>query len=144
MSLIFIFSTISTDHAQALDTIGCAEPLVELGIKGKAMYLSNRFNSLLGVGFSSLSSYTRYPFVLLLPQSTTEQVLESKLEAMGIQILKPEKAVSLKCNSEGDLELSFESGNVITAHYVLGADGATSVVRFISALSDVVLTRLWV
>lgn len=93
------------------------------------MHLSNRSNPWISVGLSSLSSYTRFPFVLLLPQSTTEQVLESRLQALGIEILRPETAISLRCNDNEDLEVSFESGNVITAQYVLGADGATSIVR---------------
>ena len=77
---------------------------------------------------SSLVSYTRYPYILLIPQSTTEQVLEKQLKDLGIHIMQSEKAVGLKTAENGDLEVAFESGNTISARYVVAADGARSVV----------------
>ena len=90
------------------------------------MLVSDRRTSFLGAEFACLAPYTRFPYVLLVPQSVTEEVLEARLEAEGIQIVKPEKACGLRVGDEGYLEVSFESGKVIETQYVIGADGARS------------------
>ncbi|KAG6900898.1 hypothetical protein C0993_010017 [Termitomyces sp. T159_Od127] len=79
--------------------------------------------------FGSLAPYTKFPFVLITSQSTTERVLEAQLNELGVKVLRPEKAVGLKSNDDGELAVTFESGKVITAQYVMGADGARSVIR---------------
>jgi len=100
--------------------------LIQLGIKGQGMLLSDRSKNFLGVDFSCLAPYTRFPFVLLLPQTVTEEVLEARLRAAAVRIVKAERASGLRVSDDGDLEVSFESGKVIKAHYVIGADGARS------------------
>jgi flavin-dependent dehydrogenase len=47
---------------------------------------------------------------------------------MGIQIAKAEKAVGLRVDNDGNWNVSFESGKIVKARYVLGADGARSMV----------------
>ncbi|KAG6866908.1 hypothetical protein C0991_003823 [Blastosporella zonata] len=121
--------TIHAATLEALDSIGCAEALIALGIKGTGMQVSDRSTPFMRTEFASLSSYTKFPFVLLISQSTTEQVLEAHLKELGISVTRPEKAIGLKSNDDGDLDVTFESGKVITAQYVLGADGARSVIR---------------
>jgi len=55
--------------------------------------------------------------------------LEAHLKEMGISVLKPEKATGFKGNDDGTLDVLFESGRIITAEYVIGADGARSSIR---------------
>ena len=119
--------------SQALDSIDCAETLVNIGIKGKGLRLSDRTAPFMSTDFSTLAPYTKYPYVLLISQSRTEEVLEARLKELGITVIRGEKAVGLKSAEDGQLDVTFESGNVITARYVVGADGAGSVVSFHSS-----------
>ncbi|KAF8228174.1 FAD/NAD(P)-binding domain-containing protein [Tricholoma matsutake] len=121
--------TIHASTLEALDSIGCAESLIRFGIKGQGIVLSDRSKTFLSVDFSCLAPYTRFPFVLLLPQTVTEDVLEARLQATAIQVVKAEKASGLRVSDDGELEVSFESGKVIKANYVVGADGAKSSIR---------------
>jgi len=121
--------TIHASTLEALDSIGCAESLIQLGIKGQGMVLSDRSKALLSVDFSCLASYTRFPFVLLLPQTVTEEVLEAHLQAAAIEVVKAERASGLRVGNGGDLEVSFDSGKVVKAKYVVAADGARSLIR---------------
>ncbi|KAG5642192.1 hypothetical protein DXG03_003430 [Asterophora parasitica] len=123
--------TIHAATLEALDSIGCADALVELGIKGSGMQLSDRTAPFMGAEFASLASYTRFPYVLLIPQSSTEKVLEAQLNALNVEVLRAEKAVGLQLNDDGALDVALESGKVITAQYVIGADGARSAVSVI-------------
>ncbi|KAF5380826.1 hypothetical protein D9615_003948 [Tricholomella constricta] len=121
--------TIHAATLEALDSINCAEALIELGIKGSGMQLSDRTAPFMDAEFASLAPYTKFPFVLLISQSTTEMVLEAQLHEMDVEVLRPEKVVGFQRNDDGEIDVSFESGKVITAQYVLGADGAKSVIR---------------
>jgi len=80
-----------------------------------------------------LAQYTKYPYVLLLPQNKTEDVLEEHLKGLGIDVQRPYKAIGMKGDVDelGSTEVLFESGEVIKAQYVIGADGARSAVSTI-------------
>jgi 2-polyprenyl-6-methoxyphenol hydroxylase-like FAD-dependent oxidoreductase len=90
------------------------------------MLFADRSKTWLGVNFSCLTPYTRFPFVLILPQNVTEEILEARLQAATIQVVKGESASGVRLSDDGDLEVLFGSGKVIKAHYVIGADGARS------------------
>ena len=115
---------------QALESVDCAKKLVELGIKCEKLNVWDRTSSFFTLDLSVLEPYTKYPHVLLLPQTITENVLEEHLKGFGIHVLRPYKVVGIKADvSEfGDTEVLFESGEAIKAQYVVGADGARSTV----------------
>lgn len=92
------------------------------------MELSDRSSLFLAATFSSLAPYTRFPFVLLLSQSKTEEVLEARLLELGVSIFKSEKVVGFNSKDDGNVDVLFESGRVISAQYVVGADGVQSTV----------------
>ncbi|KAG6849580.1 hypothetical protein H0H93_007283 [Arthromyces matolae] len=121
--------TIHAATLEALDSIGCADILVSAGIKGTGMQVSDRTSPFMKAEFSSLTSYTKYPFVLIVSQNTTERLLEAHLKELGVDVRRPEKAIGLKSNGSAGLVVTFESGMTVTAQYVLGADGARSVIR---------------
>ncbi|ESK88691.1 monooxygenase fad-binding protein [Moniliophthora roreri MCA 2997] len=122
---------------EALDSVGCAEDLVRRGTKGVKLRLQDRSASpILRVDFSCLSSYTRFPYFLVVPQTITEQVLEDHVQALGIRIFRPFTAVGMKASAsgQGSLDVSFESGEVVTAEVVVGADGSKSVIRQLAGI----------
>ena len=77
-----------------------------------------------------LKQYTRHPYAVVIPQNLTEHALGTKLASFGVSVHRPLKVVGMKRNAEnGQLtDVAFEDGRVITAKYVVGADGARSVV----------------
>ena len=120
---------------KALESIGCADKLVELGIKAENLNVWDRKAPIFSFSIHEpLSSYTKYSYVLLLPQSKTEEVLEEHLKGLGIEIQRPYKAVGIQGDVDefGNTQVSFESGEVVKAQYVIGADGARSAVSIIT------------
>ncbi|KAF9025066.1 FAD/NAD-P-binding domain-containing protein [Hymenopellis radicata] len=119
---------------EALDTIGCAEPLVSVGVKSRGLLHYEYGTSFPAVEMSSLKDYTPFPFALLLPQSMTEEIFTKHLAELGVQVHRPYRAVGMKPSASGGLEVTFESGNMIRADYVVGADGSHSVIREVSGI----------
>ncbi|TFK68276.1 FAD/NAD(P)-binding domain-containing protein [Pluteus cervinus] len=121
---------------EALDSIACADELVERGIKGVGIAMSDRTNKLVTPSFDYLASYTKYPFVLLLPQHVTEEILERALEELGKEVLYSHKVVGVQDSGiEGVTSVQFENGSVIKAKYIVGADGARSVIRQLAGIN---------
>ena len=81
-----------------------------------------------------LLSYTKYSYILILSQSKTEEVLEEHLKGLGIDVQRPYKAVGIQGDVDefGNSQVLFESGEVVKAQYVIGADGARSAVSIIT------------
>ncbi|KAN0118896.1 hypothetical protein V8E52_004668 [Russula decolorans] len=129
--------SIHASTLEALDLVGCAGALVERGIKVTTMnYYDRSSNILVGADFTKLIEKTNFPFVIILPQRTTEGVLHQKLADVGVSIFRPYKAVGMRTNSKDSqlVDVSFENGQSITAQYVIGADGSKSVIRELSGI----------
>ena len=80
--------------------------------------------------FPSLGKYTKYPFILAIPQHVTERVLEDAAKERGISIHRPFKVANMKANAQDAnlTDVTFEDGQVLRARCVIGADGARSTV----------------
>ena len=81
--------------------------------------------------FNGLIGKTQFPFYILLPQNQTEDILNKKLEQVGIPVFRSYKVVDVQTNTNNSslVDVSFGNGQSITAAYVVGADGAQSTVR---------------
>ncbi|PFH49144.1 hypothetical protein AMATHDRAFT_148335 [Amanita thiersii Skay4041] len=118
---------------ESLETIGCTKALVDIGTQAKAIELRTPFGKVFDVDFAGLAEETQYPYTLLVSQYSTERVLEERLKEIGVDVHRPYKLETLNDDEDGGcLVAKFDSGDVITANYVIGADGAKSTVRQLS------------
>jgi 2-polyprenyl-6-methoxyphenol hydroxylase-like FAD-dependent oxidoreductase len=71
---------------------------------------------------------TRYPMVLIAPQSLTERVLSARAAQLGVDIAHGQKVVGLEQDHCG-VTVRLADGSTQRAGYVVGCDGARSAVR---------------
>ncbi|KAF7352070.1 FAD-binding-3 domain-containing protein [Mycena venus] len=117
---------------EALNSVGCLDKLLTIGEKAQALTMNHGSSDLISTDFSLLAPYTKFPFGLVLPQTDTEAVMLEKLDQLGIKVWRPFKLVSLMPSQDTEeqmFDVRFESGEIVKAKYVIGADGANSVVR---------------
>jgi 2-polyprenyl-6-methoxyphenol hydroxylase-like FAD-dependent oxidoreductase len=81
---------------------------------------------------------TPYPFLLFVSQAETERVLEEHLGSLGTRVERPVELLTFTQDAEGvSARLRYGDGReeTVRARYVVGADGAHSVVRHTLGLS---------
>src|SRR5262245_22969629 len=74
---------------------------------------------------------TRFPFVLLLPQPTTEAILEERALELGADIKRNHLVETIESRTD-DTIIEGRTGETpfrLSARYVVGADGARSITR---------------
>jgi len=69
-----------------------------------------------------------YPNVWFVPQWRTEEILRTRLAACGVQVALGAGVVGFEEN-EGGVTARLESGEIVRAAYLVGADGGRSTVR---------------
>ncbi|HEY1670106.1 MAG TPA: FAD-dependent monooxygenase [Trebonia sp.] len=74
---------------------------------------------------------TRFPYTLFLPQRRTEELLAAHLAELGVPVLREHTVTGLRQDAGGvDLDVVTPDGTAsLRAAYVVGCDGAGSVVR---------------
>ncbi|QFY63815.1 monooxygenase (plasmid) [Rhizobium grahamii] len=115
---------------ELLDRSGAAPALIETGRKMHVVKIMSGKKTIARVNFDGLAS--PFPFVLMIPQSETERVLEEKLEALGgkvernvefVDFVDDGKTVtSTVVHPDGRKEL-------IVTDWLAGCDGAHSPIR---------------
>ncbi|WP_329100471.1 FAD-dependent oxidoreductase [Micromonospora sp. NBC_01699] len=116
---------------EVLDGVGVAGPLVRRGIPAARVTLRDGDRTLLTMRFDGLP--TPFPYVLLVPQSVTEEVLLDRLTALGGRVLRPYRVVGLSPDGTGS-RVTFAGGETVRARFVVGADGMHSTVRQLAGI----------
>jgi 2-polyprenyl-6-methoxyphenol hydroxylase-like FAD-dependent oxidoreductase len=135
---------------ELLDARGLADDLVPRGVRVGAVAPAP------GAVMDLTALDSRYPMVLIVPQSGTEHLLEERARELGAEIVRGATVVGLTQDADGvTLELDSDgTRDTVCAAYAVGADGAHSAVRrligvdFVGKqyethilLADVTLTR---
>ncbi|HEY6726979.1 MAG TPA: FAD-dependent monooxygenase [Polyangiaceae bacterium] len=119
-------------HAQTLESLrglGVADRLTANGLKLDAFAIRDRDRPLLKLRFGHLPS--SYPYLLMLPQHLTEQVLAERIAELGGSVWRGVTATGVEQGPEGVHVTVMSNGEqrVIAAKWVVGGDGMHSLVR---------------
>ncbi|GAB3468057.1 FAD-dependent oxidoreductase [Actinophytocola sediminis] len=112
-------------HARALELLdarGMADHLVARGNPLRTVHPAYASR----VDFGRLD--TRYPMMLIVPQSGTETLLRTRAAELGVRVRRDARVVGLTQDPES-VQLRLADGTTLSARYVIGADGAHSTVR---------------
>ena len=111
---------------EVLEEIGVTGELVDSGVVVPTFTVRDRDRTLLTVRFGELP--TRYPYTLMVPQSTTERILLDRLHALGGSVRRPSEVTGVRQDADG-VTVRTADGEEIRARYLVGADGMHSAVR---------------
>lgn len=111
---------------EVLERLGVTEKMCALGLKLDRFTARDRDEVLMTLRFDDLP--TKYPFTLMISQAVTESVLLERLVALGGTVVRPRLVTGVVQDAAG-VSVVLEDGTELEAEYVVGADGAHSVVR---------------
>ncbi|MGE4322011.1 MAG: FAD-dependent oxidoreductase [Sphingobium sp.] len=126
----------STFHAptlEMLDTLGFTDRLIEMGLKAPVYHWRDRRSGeILSFDMTEIADAVRYPFRVQCEQYHLARMLASALEELpSAKILFNHRLIHLDQDDDG-VTLAVETPNAIRtvrADYLIGADGASSIVR---------------
>ena len=107
------------------DMRGCADRFVAYGNPAPQL----RVGASGQIDFAGLDS--KFPFLNIIPQSTTEEILESRARKLGVEIVRGSEIVDLTANDTGVTVVARSATGERTerAAYLVGCDGEHSIVR---------------
>jgi 2-polyprenyl-6-methoxyphenol hydroxylase-like FAD-dependent oxidoreductase len=111
---------------EVLEELDVARRMVKEGVQAPRFTIRDGRKVLIPIDFGHLPS--AYPYTLLLPQNDTERLLLERVVELGGEVLRPKVLTTVTQNAD-DVTATFEDGDVISAAYVVGADGMHSTVR---------------
>jgi 2-polyprenyl-6-methoxyphenol hydroxylase-like FAD-dependent oxidoreductase len=115
---------------EQMQRYGLAEKAVARGRKLKRAELWSEGKQILSIPLEGIPS--RYPYVLFLPQSETEFILNECMESMGMRAERRTELISFLDHGEGiaaRLRLPSGAEERMNARWIVGCDGAHSLVR---------------
>lgn len=130
-------------HARSLELLqklGIADELIAAGRRTMAahVFINGRPAVRFAFGEVGRVTDTPFPFALLVSQVDTERVLEKRLAAMGTRVERPLELLGFEQDADGvHARLRRDGGREeeVRARYIVGCDGAHSVVRKGAGLS---------
>ena len=130
-------------HARSLELLqklGIADELVACGRRTMAanVFINRRPALRVSLADAVLAADTPFPFILLVSQADTERVLEDRLTRLGTRVERGVELLGFAQDAEGvQTRLRHGDGREeeVRARYVVGCDGAHSVVRKGAGLS---------
>lgn len=126
----------STFHAptlEMLDTLGFTDRLIEMGLKAPVYHWRDRRSGeILSFDMTEIADAVRYPFRVQCEQYHLARMMASALEQLpSAQVLFNHRMVHLEQDADG-VTVSLETPTeirTVRADYLIGADGASSIVR---------------
>jgi 2-polyprenyl-6-methoxyphenol hydroxylase-like FAD-dependent oxidoreductase len=117
---------------EMLDALDVAEELIATGQKATGVEIHGDGKVIAHVAVDKVDS--RYPFSVSTPQTETERILRDRLSALGVEVDRGARLISLTQDDGGVravLEHEHEGGlrEVVAASWLVGADGGHSTVR---------------
>lgn len=115
---------------ELLEASGCTEVLLQRGRAVPGITFRRGAKTLWRVDFSAI--HHRYNFIVVLPQCETEQILEERLNALGVRVERGLELTSFRDTGTAvECEITGVDGakEQFVADRLFGGDGAHSVVR---------------
>jgi 2-polyprenyl-6-methoxyphenol hydroxylase-like FAD-dependent oxidoreductase len=115
---------------ELLDAMGLVDPFLAAGRKLIGVKMRDEGREIGALDFRGLSG--PYPHGLIVPQATTEAILEKALEKAGGVVERPAELLELRLENDGVWTKVQDAEKVIekkTYRYLAGCDGAHSAVR---------------
>ncbi len=115
---------------EELDALNLAEPLLKEGVRLDSAVVHAHGRELARIHFDELPS--RFPFVLVLPQSRTEALLEAGLRQAGVEVHWQQELLELAPRDDAvhaSVRRADGSMENLTVPYLIACDGAHSTVR---------------
>jgi 2-polyprenyl-6-methoxyphenol hydroxylase-like FAD-dependent oxidoreductase len=107
---------------ELLDARGLADDLVPRGVPVREVQPAP------GAVIDLRELDTRFPMILIAPQSGTEHVLQDRARELGVEIVRGAEVTALQ-QDDDRVEIDLADGSSGSASYVVGTDGAHSTVR---------------
>ncbi len=111
---------------EVFEKMGVLDQVLDRGLPVDTVHLYEKGKQ---IGMTSLSILSiAYPFVLIIPQADTEEILNDRLQQLGGQVERSLTLVSLRGNQA---KIAHASGEIetVTATWIIGCDGAHSAIR---------------
>ena len=121
---------------EVFNTLGILDEVLDQGLKLDEVCMYNESRELAHMKFDSIDS--PYKFAISLPQSHTERILQSRLEALGSRVERQMELVGLTQDATG-VTASYRkadgSEETVAGSWFLGCDGAHSAARHLIGMN---------